>query len=258
MKKILLTTTLIAVTTVSANAWSFGGLGILGHKSSHKAGVNAIGVHIDANNTQKPNIEIVDTGDSQEPTCPEHSAWNDETSKCECDTWYEKNEETGVCEETCPADKQCGDTCCGEGHTCQEGQCCDENGHCCASSGYSTETGECCDADSVVYYQRDEGTRCCPNTYTLTHLDFVDGGSSYCCENGIAYQDNIGDVLCCPEGSQVFPMGESSDGFIYSVCCEEGIAYCTYKEDGYCEETACCTGTVSKGTGENSADECLE
>ncbi len=167
--------------------------------------------------------------------------------------------------EPCPAERQCGDTCCGEGNTCQNGQCCDGNGHCCTSGvpyiayqeGSYVEVGCCVNGNIFVATDGDgiyeEG--CCPKSHTLTDL----GGYFHCCENGIAYHDHGDNLHCCPEGHTLTALGVCNDEIQCSICCEEGVGYCRNRNEyDECEESDCCTGTVSKGTGENGADECLE
>ena len=126
MRKLLLTTTLIAATAVSTNAWSFGGLGILGHKSSHKGGVNAIGVHIDTENKEQPNIDIRSCDSETEELvgsecCKKTLIYTDnDTTKCcstegyavqdgkckkQCGWGWTLNEESNECE--CPEERRC-------------------------------------------------------------------------------------------------------------------------------------------------------
>ena len=229
--------TALALCLYAPEATAFGGLGILGHKSSsHKGGVNAIGVHIDANNTQKPNIEIVDEGDSQEPA------------------------------ETCPAERQCGETCCGLYNVCVDGnKCCwqDTEGNvdetlCCdtaVSLGGGTGEGEfmtdwdefefrccgfgsrltvgqedehkadCCPADSPGVCDEDDcdgqGSRCCP-VGTIILRD--DEDMKHCCppdSTGYGVNPETWDEQCCEPGTVPVSSNRSSDKF----CCPEGTIF---------------------------------
>ena len=228
--------TALALCLYAPEATAFGGLGILGHKSNHKGGVNAIGVHIDANNTQKPNIEIVDEGDSQEPA------------------------------ETCAAERQCGDVCCGLYNVCVDGnKCCwqDTEGNvdetlCCdtaVSLGGGTGEGEfmtdwdefefrccgfgsrltvgqedehkadCCPADSPGVCDEDDcdgqGSRCCP-VGTIILRD--DEDMKHCCppdSTGYGVNPETWDEQCCEPGTVPVSSNRSSDKF----CCPEGTIF---------------------------------
>ena len=99
MNKILLFGTALCVAgTISTNAWSFGGIFGGNHKSSHKGGVNAIGVHIDTNNTQKPNIEIIDGDNTETKECSGNGVKGVDDN-CYCNQGYTgTNCETKLCE----------------------------------------------------------------------------------------------------------------------------------------------------------------
>jgi len=181
MRKFLLFGTIF----VASTAWAFGGIGLGLKSSSHKNGVSAIGVHVNGKN--KTNIKT---------ECPEHSAWSDETLKCECDTWYVMNEETHECEETCGANRQCGDTCCGADNICVGGnKCCHKD--------YEGDEEQCCDTTSSVGYANDFGRCCAANELLVTQ------GGSVCsppdnpeiCEDDYILLEYKHAYYCCPEGS---------------------------------------------------------
>ena len=218
MRKFLLFGTMLGVATT---ALAFGGVFSHGSKSTtYKGGVNAIGVHY---NGEKKKADI-QTG------CPEHSAWNNDTLKCECNKWYAMSAETHECEETCTSDRQCGDTCCGDGNICVDGnKCCNPEWEqwieyginaCCdasTSNGYDTNNQVCCGRDETAYRSYAD-ILCCPNDYVLTEL-------------GVFSQ-------CCPPETKGY------------------ISY--HDEEGFLETSCCAPDKISYGTGENGVDECLE
>ena len=199
---------------VASAAFAFGGMFSHGSKSTtYKGGVNAIGVHFGGE---------------------------------------KKNANSEPKEATCPADKKCGDYCCGEGHTCQDGQCCDGNGHCCASSGYSTEAEACCAAEAQVfiafnYGYGNIGTACCSGGHVMrTWEEFKDElvYSQECCPAG---SPGVADYHCCAANTKILEdiqgnihcCDAASAGWsnILNKCCEVGEALVPSLEEGgltYC------------------------
>ena len=243
MKKLLLTTTLLVATSVTTQAGAFGGLGILGHKSSHKGGVNAIGVHIDTENKEQPNIDIRSCDSETEELvgsecCKKTLIYTDnDTTKCcstegyavqdgkckkQCDEGLVLNEETDDCEDTCPAERRCGETCCGEHNICvDDNKCCygdkyeDEDGYwydenrCCAasaSSGFSTMDGSCCAEGTYPSYNpHEDETHCCP----VSSAGWSSWTDECCAQNAVLFYVTEGDhTICCPAGSTGYENGE--------------------------------------------------
>ena len=126
MRKILLTTTLLVATGVATQVGAFGGFGVLGHKSSHKGGVNAIGVHINVDNKGQPDIKFVDENTGKALVCQE-GVVQDQNGFCSiCDNGnlylsYRDDpcgEETKINKQTCSSPEDC------------ESGCCSDNGYC--------------------------------------------------------------------------------------------------------------------------------
>ena len=248
--------TALALCLYAPRAEAFGGLGILGHKSSHKGGVNAIGVHIDSTG-KKADIDIVDGDDSQEPTCPAHSFWNKKKKACECEWQYTLNAETGACE--CPAEKQCGDICCGGDNVCnhETGQCCNEALNYCCSDGQTVTKyrGQpyCC--SNPAYCENQDANGNCLNNYysccgspapveiyrTTNH-----GGSgiTYDCCGGTVYKDaDVGGYdLCCPDGKEPYCYRRNSNGDCQGMICGQigCVETCMEYEGDVCTFTVCC------------------
>ena len=180
-----MTAALLAASLMSNSALAFGGMFSHGSKSTtYKGGVDAIGVHFGGNTADTP------------PSCPEHSTWSNETLKCECDAWYVMNEERHQCEETCAANRQCGDTCCGAGNICVDGnKCCNQNNpedECCdiaGSQGFADAAGECCISGCVLLHMDGGDTLC------------VSAPSDSSCEDDYILLEYKHAYYCCPEGS---------------------------------------------------------
>ena len=146
MRKILLTTTLIAVTTVSTNAWAFGGIvdGITGHKSHH-SGVSSIGVHYNGKD-DKPNIDIRTCDSETEelvgseclPKCPEGLERNTDNS-CSVCAGENANVYLSYMDDPCGTETPMNQTPCETDADCYiymelpSFGCCDTNTHTCKS-----------------------------------------------------------------------------------------------------------------------------
>ena len=214
MNKFLLLGTIF----VATGAFAFGGIGLGVKSSSHKGGVSAIGVHI--NGKGKANIDIVD-GDSQEESCPE--------------------------------ERQCGDTCCGTGNICVDGnKCCFKNyadwgGNemCCdaaTSNGFSTSDWSCCVSGSKAHISSHDAddieTSCCAEGSSVT--DF--GYNSVCCgPDSTAYTPErlwTTETACCPNNYIITDV----DGRF--ECCnpnsDDCCPYTIYPNEGYDGHAVCC------------------
>ena len=238
MKKILLFGTMLGV---AGTALAFGGVFSHGSKSStYKGGVDAIGVHFGGEKK---------TSDS-------------EKTKVTCSLPYTLNEEKNECE--CPAAQQCGETCCGEGNVCVDGnKCCyqdmegnvDEGSMCCyatESTGYSTSDEECCGLDAIPYiryynsYEVDQGTSCCAGEIYKTRDEvFYEDEEMYhsyeygCCTDtlykGVGYKGR--DVCCNHEPTDY----TDNKGKTFKVCWDENTACktnedcATFGDDYYCD-----------------------
>ena len=207
---------------IASNVWAFGGVGLGLKSSSHKGGVSAIGVHI--NGKGKANIDIIDDDSA-----------------------------------SCPAERQCGDVCCGEGNMCNTatGQCCRQEydgsmGECCAAGlpGYSTNDGGCCGEGTVPYisyYSVEESmndTSCCApdKVYRIYDYDYYEGDELWryyeqgCCEDtiypGVGYK---GWNVCCDHEPTDYT---NSKGETFKVCWTEDTecktnSDCDYLGEGY-------------------------
>lgn len=250
MKKVLLFGTMLGVATT---ALAFGGIFNHGNKSTtYKGGVNAIGVHIggegqvdiDIRNCDSETEELVGTecclktlvyedGGVAKCCSTEGYAVQDGQCKKQCGEGLVLNEETNECEDACPAERQCGDICCGEGNVCHP------------------ELNVCC-KDDYEDFGEDWMDRCCPAGSV---------GKDYygeCCEIGDILASNDTDSYCCPAGS----IGADIDG----QCCESGTMIvrntagepfcCPPNSTGYGGEDGCCPeGTIVVGT-EEYGDHC--
>ena len=201
---------------VAGTALAFGGVFNHGSKSTtYKGGVDAIGVHFGGEKK---------TADSQ----PE--------------------------EETCPAEKQCGETCCGHDNVCNKetNECCTSDLDWCCNApqvAYKTpwNSKECC--NGVMYSPRAPYYYCCPEG-SIVHgpLECYDGETYYCCPNGEepycmrdfgygcsgygCYNPELKDLWCVEEG----------DGFCgHRVACDKGqVGVCTAKDDSnHCMSGTC-------------------
>ena len=237
MRKFLLLGTIFVATSV----WAFSGIGIGSlqrHKS--KSGVDAIGVHIDSSG-KKANVDVrscdseteelvgsecckktlIYTDNDTTKCCSTEGyavqdgkckkqcglGWtlNEETNDCECpEKWHELNEETGECVETCAANRQCGDYCCGAGNICVDGnKCCDKDydgdeEQCCNASetnGYSNDWGECCASEWTLLYHGGDWNRGTTSCGPITH--FEDG----CAQGETILLHYKQGYYCCPPGS---------------------------------------------------------
>ncbi len=181
---------------VASSAFAFGGGGKSRKSSVYRGtGVDSIGIHFNGKG-----------GDSEEES-----------------------------EETCPAEKQCGDYCCQGDNICQkneagEFQCCNEKtGHCCVDnqSAYKTPwtSNSCCSGSLYCYGRNEDGTcrydwfACCPSTYEL-HND-------YCCNGKIFIGAGVdGADMCCSADTQ---------------------PSCSIRnKEGVCKGAFCCPGDVTK------------
>ena len=105
MKKVLLLGTVLIATT----ALAFGGHGSGRKSTAFTSGVDAIGVHF---NGKK---------------CPSWQELVDNECMDKCAEGYKRDIE-GACVEICPEERQCGETCCGEGNICIDGdKCCNKS-----------------------------------------------------------------------------------------------------------------------------------
>ena len=192
-------------TVAATDAYAFGGLFGGSSGSGHKsAGVDAIGVHVNGKDN-KPNIDIRTCDseteelvgsecclktlvytDNDETKCCSTEGYAVQDGKCkkQCGEGFVLNEETNDCEDACPVERQCGDTCCGINNVCVEDEnknkwCChkdyggytdleqiEASGMCCNAAqlkGY-TDTNDCCNNEAIYlswnseYYQE---TSCC-------------------------------------------------------------------------------------------------
>ena len=210
MRKILLTTTLIAVTTVSTNAWAFGGIvdGITGHKSHH-SGVSSIGVHYNGEGQVDVDIRTCDSETEElvgSECCKKTLVYDDNgVSKCcstegyavqdgkckkQCGEGLVLNEETNECEDACPAERRCGDVCCGANNVCHPelNICCGEDYEAWGEDFMSV----CCPVGSPGYSFVDE--ICCSTGTFLTET--IEGSHDFvCCPIGTTYDNDSGNCI---------------------------------------------------------------
>ena len=229
MKKLFLLGTMLGMASA---ALAFGGIFNHGSKSStYKGGVDAIGVHFGG---EKKTADI--------PSCPEHSAWNG--TSCECKLGWLTNE-SGEC--TCPEERTCGDTCCGEGNVCNQEthQCCFEPYQSYLEHGWIENIDSvCCNADeSLGISDGEDPEGCCPFG-SIPYISYKDGEDflvTHCCY-GIAVRDGGSDEdgwysqKCCPATStSVNDFGECCGGDNVEWEDGEGNLRC-HAKDAYCSE----------------------
>lgn len=134
-------------------------------------------------------------------------------------------------EESCSAEKQCGDTCCGAGNVCVNGnECCFGN----SIDDYNEEL--CCDASESTGYAWMEGWQygniCCPNNRTITSIENV--------------------PVCCSENEFAFinsydPDGINDGAHIHGACCDNGhivVLADGSEEEGWYEKKCCPAGST--------------
>ena len=245
MRKLLLLGTVFVATSAMAFSGVFGGGGGGGRKSS---GVDSIGVHV--NGKDKANIDIRSCNSETEELlgnecCPKTLIYTDnDTTKCcslegyavqdgkckkQCGEGLVLNEETNDCEDACPAERQCGDVCCGQWNVCHPelNVCCMDAYEdweeewmdaCCpaGSPGYEAYEGKCCEVGEILVPDVYENPHCCPAGSTVWTQ------SDGCCPEGsIIYHGH-----CCPADSP----GWSK----YTGCCPAGTMIDPLEPDNYC------------------------
>ena len=140
-------------------------------------------------------------------------------------------------EETCSADKKCGDGCCQGDNVCQQNesgeyQCCNEFYNECCSVG-----------QTATHMQGPPLFECCTGTPYCPTRD-ADGNCvrdyNYCCENGEVYmygRFSYGDGYGCCSGK----VYKGEGGYGADQCCFDGEEpYCSvYDSDGNCTYASC-------------------
>ena len=235
---------------VASSAYAFGGGGGKSRKSSvyRGTGVDSINVYV---------------GGQKKKNCPAHSS--EQNGECVCDTGYqmfddackpayratcrregmvwceefkacvEKEED---CEGLCPSERSCGSTCCSEGSTCSDGECCLE----------TENAALCCPSGEKAYVHFWNGDKdeselaCCNGTpYKAWGSDEFGWYEQRCCTDGTIFcaaRDNSGKCLsegCCTD-SVVDGLGANGA----DLCCAGGRFDCTSQDrDGNCLEGAC-------------------
>ena len=248
MRKIFLTTTILLT---AGTALAFGGVFNHGSKSTtYKGGVDAIGVHFGREKSGEVSLN-----------CPEHSEWSDDENACLCESGWTMNNavcmpkgpttcaangfywcassqvcvtDEAACLALCPSERLCGQTCCGEGNLCVNGNKCCYGGNadkCCNASESTGWIGDiadghvwsegCCDLNSTPYlgYTEDEymiGTGCCPNDLQIfsnqdIYSIYPEYYPQFCCAEG-STDHNPTDGGCCEPGN-IFLQIINSDGF---------------------------------------------
>jgi len=177
-----------------------------------------------------------------------------------CEEGYELYEDK--CVRMCLAEQKCGESCCSDGHTCQNGQCCDEEGNCCNSSGFDPAAQKCCKKGTYLVTSEEYGsgyatTHCCPEDSPgygpangrCCNADEKVMGFWCCSSDTVAFSPATG---CCAPDKAI----EYLDDLL--MCCGEGSsAYCTQRDDeGKCIGGSCCGGKITKGAGVNGVDIC--
>ena len=246
MRKVFLTTTILLT---ASTALAFGGVFNHGSKSStYKGGVDAIGVHV--NGKGKADIDIrscdSETEELVESECCKKTLIyiDNDTTKCcstegyavqdgkckkQCGEGLVLNEETNECEDACPEERRCGETCCAEENVCVDGKWCCAFWYEQLAEEIGAEKIEdnyaCCNANESVGFSEWAG-RCC-SSGEKTYLRYV----------STANPDTSGDMVCC-------------DGVVIRIDFSE--------EEGWYEQYCCAPDKIVYGAGENGADECLE
>ena len=121
--------TALALWLYAPRVEAFGGFGILGHKSNHKGGVNAIGVHI--NGKGKADINFTDGETEPGITCPDGVSKDQKGFCAICDNGnlyfsYRDDpcgEETNINKQTCSSPEDCESGCCSENGWCAPSYC---------------------------------------------------------------------------------------------------------------------------------------
>ena len=220
---------------VASAALAFGGMFNHGNKSTtYKGGVDAIGVHFGGEKK---------TADS-EPK-----------------------------EETCPAEKQCGDYCCQGDNVCKqdpdsgEYQCCSDYLHvCCPTNQTATlwNFPRCCSETPYCRGRDAEGNctvlfwECCAEGYVIEG-DFVfsDGTRPYeCCENAddrlYLIDDSSKNRGCCSKEKEIVCVNYEDDVCTSSICCDKNDnIYCASRHNNGCDNSGwrCCSGSVTTKSG---------
>ena len=111
------------------------------------------------------------------------------------------------------------------------------------------ETNECCS---------EELNHCCPSGKTAYfapwHANDCCTGEVYCAMNdatGNCYSPYV--WYCCAPGKKIIPLPVRSDGMQGFACCADDETPYYYRGS-----SACCSGTLSPGTGPSGEDECLQ
>ena len=202
---------------VACTALAFGGIFNHGSKSTtYKGGVDAIGVHFGGEKK---------TADS-EPK-----------------------------EETCPPEKQCGETCCGAGNVCvDDNKCCFGN----SADDYNEEL--CCDVSESTGYAWTDGwhdkvNSCCPNNRSLTSFLTPMENLSVCCSeneyafiswydpNGIFDGAHVAGACCAKDHVVVISDGSKEGAWYLQECCPAGST--GWGNSPETKESGCCeAGTI--------------
>jgi len=176
--------------TICTSALAFGGGGG-GQGRTHKwyrHGVDSIGVHVG--------------GD----TCTNNQDLFDGKCVPKCATGEERQLD-GSCKEPCPEERQCGETCCGEGNICVDGdKCCNQyfyeswgNEVCCdasESTGFASNW-ECCSLEQTTYIDIHDDTSCCAKNNFYKGVGY--NGRSICCDHEPEYGYKDFKVCWTPE-----------------------------------------------------------
>jgi len=184
MKKFLLLGTIF----VATGAFAFGGIGLGLKSSSQKAGVSAIGVHI--NGKGKADIDIL------EP-CPEGLERNTDNT---CTVCANGNVYLSYMDDPCGTDTPMNQTPCETGSDCYEGQggetCCDNIKHVCKTGIY--------DADSDLVICPAENNKFCKSNKDCAQDEFCNIMSQ-----GNTFVPASGTCLLLDEGVSYIYQGES-------------------------------------------------
>ena len=271
MKKALLLSTILLAAT---SAFAFGGIFGGGHKSHTYNGVDSIGVHIDPDNPINPPV-FVDCNEDTETEingvcCANEKVYDNGTKCCTTEGYVVKD---GQCQEACPAERQCGEVCCGEGNMCNTatGQCCRQEydgsmGECCTAGlpGYSTNDGGCCGEGTtpfISWYSDEEwgkDTSCCApdKVYRIYDYDYelwryyeqgccedtIYPGVGYkgwnvCCDHEPTdYTNNKGETfkVCWANDTECTTNAQCGEGYYCNIKNEENWS-CNYPASGTCE-----------------------
>ena len=139
-------------------------------------------------------------------TCGDNMHCDTTQNTCVCDEEYEDDGQGG-CKESCPEERQCGETCCGEGNICVDGdKCCNKEGYesgwsddeiCCpasTSTGSDSYSYECCSLEQTTYIIDEYNmTQCCAKDNFYKGVGYK--GWSVCCDH--APEDGYKDFKVC-------------------------------------------------------------